>query len=117
MIQLCNVCYITVWLLCSGVTYLTLCLHLICNSTEHVIGIIVSLIKNLPFNGDYRLRLLSKFIENDYEKVNRLLELRDSYEAKVAIVDREITRTKQVGSQYHGHFKFFFPFGSVSIHQ
>ncbi|CAG8541164.1 6682_t:CDS:10 [Paraglomus brasilianum] len=63
---------------------------------EHVIGIIVSLIKNLPFNGDYRLRLLSKFIENDYEKVNRLLELRDSYEAKVAIVDREITRAKQL---------------------
>ncbi|KAG9299218.1 hypothetical protein G9A89_013866 [Geosiphon pyriformis] len=62
---------------------------------EHIIGIIVSLLKNLPKYSENRLRLVQKFSENDYEKVDRLLEMRENYEVKVAIVDREIEERKK----------------------
>jgi beta-catenin-like protein 1 len=39
-------------------------------------------------------RLLSKFIENDYEKVDRLLELHLKYLEKVEAIDREIDDQK-----------------------
>ncbi|CAG8537622.1 13610_t:CDS:10 [Ambispora leptoticha] len=62
---------------------------------EHILGIIVSLIKNLPVDSDHRLRLVQKFTENDYEKVDRLLELRENYEIRVSIIDQEIEEKKQ----------------------
>ncbi|CAI2164326.1 3851_t:CDS:10 [Funneliformis geosporum] len=61
---------------------------------EHVMGIIVSLLKNLPRDIEARMRLINKFIENDYEKVDRLLEMRESYEAKVANINKEIEEEK-----------------------
>ncbi|CAG8622657.1 11207_t:CDS:10, partial [Funneliformis caledonium] len=62
---------------------------------EHVMGIIVSLLKSLPRDSEARMRLINKFIENDYEKVDRLLEMRESYEAKVAIINKEIEEEKE----------------------
>ncbi|RIB12551.1 Catenin-beta-like protein [Gigaspora rosea] len=62
---------------------------------EHIIGIIVSLLKNLPQNSEHRLRLFNKFIENDLEKVDRLLEMREAYELKVSVVDKEIEEEKK----------------------
>ncbi|CAG8835709.1 35938_t:CDS:2, partial [Racocetra persica] len=62
---------------------------------EHIIGIIVSLLKNLPQNSEHRLRLFGKFIENDLEKVDRLLEMRENYEFKVSTVDKEIEEEKE----------------------
>ena len=56
----------------------------------------MSLFKIIPQDSEHRLRLVAKFIENDYEKVDRLLEMRENYEAKVSIVDREIKARKQV---------------------
>nr|CAG8539392.1 13438_t:CDS:10 [Entrophospora candida] len=61
---------------------------------EHIIGIIVSLFKNLPENSEHRLRLVNKFIESDYEKVEKLLELKKSYESKVKVVDEQIEEEK-----------------------
>ena len=36
------------------------------------------------------MRLLAKFVENTYEKVDRLLDLREGAIARLAVVDREI---------------------------
>merc|ERR1712142_1035073 len=49
---------------------------------EHVVNILASLLKNLcAENGDVGMkdRLLNKFVENDYEKVDRLVELYCTY--------------------------------------
>jgi len=60
----------------------------IINSTfaEHVISIIASMLKNCK--GQQRQRLLSKFTENDYEKVDRLMELHFKYLEKVEEVEK-----------------------------
>ncbi|CAG8449035.1 9177_t:CDS:10 [Dentiscutata heterogama] len=63
---------------------------------EHIIGIIVSLLKSLPQNSEHRLRLFNKFLENDLEKVDRLLEMRETYELKVSTVDKEIEEEKEI---------------------
>lgn len=55
---------------------------------EHVISIISSMLRNCK--GPQRQRLLSKFTENDHEKVDRLLELHLKYLEKVEAVDRQI---------------------------
>lgn len=55
---------------------------------EHVASIIASMLRNCK--GSQRQRLLAKFAENDYEKVDRLLELHLKYLEKVDTVDAEI---------------------------
>lgn len=55
---------------------------------EHVVSIIASMLRNCK--GPQRQRLLSKFTENDHEKVDRLIELHLKYLQKVDAVDAEI---------------------------
>lgn len=55
---------------------------------EHVISIISSMLRNCK--GSQRQRLLSKFTENEFEKVERLLELHLKYLDKVDVIDAEI---------------------------
>jgi hypothetical protein len=62
--------------------------------TEHVVSIIASMLRNC--RGPQRQRLLSKFTENDHEKVDRLLELHFKYLEKVEEVDLEIDRDRRV---------------------
>ncbi|KAI9579263.1 beta-catenin-like protein 1 [Glossina fuscipes] len=65
---------------------------------EHVCSVIASMLRNCK--GSQRQRLLSKFTENDHEKVDRLLELHLKYLDKLEIIDREInqqSRTSNVG--------------------
>lgn len=45
--------------------------------------------------GSQKQRLLSKFIENDFEKVDRLMELHLKYLQKVEVIDREIEEQKK----------------------
>ncbi|KYN10628.1 Beta-catenin-like protein 1 [Trachymyrmex cornetzi] len=54
---------------------------------EHVISIIASMLKNCK--GQQRQRLLSKFTENDFEKVDRLMELHFKYLEKVEEVEKK----------------------------
>ncbi|KAK9718191.1 hypothetical protein K7432_005655 [Basidiobolus ranarum] len=61
---------------------------------EHVMCIMVSLFKYLP-DGVDRLRLFNKFNENDFEKVDRLVELFEAYTAKVEIANTSIEHSKQ----------------------
>nr|KAG5712178.1 hypothetical protein BaRGS_014528 [Batillaria attramentaria] len=61
--------------------------------TEHICSIIASLLRNA--HGTQRQRLLSKFQENDHEKVERLMELHFKYLDKVHQCDDQIEREKQ----------------------
>lgn len=55
---------------------------------EHVASTIISMLRNCK--GPQRQRLLSKFTENNFEKVERLLELHLKYLDKVDVIDAEI---------------------------
>lgn len=65
---------------------------------EHVCSIIGSMLKNCK--GTQRQRLLTKFTENDHEKVDRLMELHFKYLEKVHAVDTQIEKEKQ-GMNYN----------------
>lgn len=56
---------------------------------EHALGILVSLLNHLASDSKERFRLLKKFVENDYEKVDRLLEIRRAALARLAVVEAE----------------------------
>lgn len=51
---------------------------------EHILGIMVSLFFNLESDSAPRLRLLAKFVEDGYEKVDRLLEIRETVEVRLS---------------------------------
>lgn len=55
---------------------------------EHVVSVVASMLRNCK--GPQRQRLLAKFTENDFEKVERLMELHFKYLEKVEEVDREV---------------------------
>lgn len=55
---------------------------------EHVVSIISSMLRHC--RGTQRQRLMTKFTENDHEKVDRLLELHFKYLDKVELIDQEV---------------------------
>ncbi|KAJ3190594.1 hypothetical protein HK101_008572 [Irineochytrium annulatum] len=55
---------------------------------EHIASILSSLLKNTSEPAQF-LRIVNKFFEGDFEKLNRLIELHDQYRAKVANADRQ----------------------------
>ena len=49
-----------------------------------------------------RIRLLAKFVENTYEKTDKLLEIRDAAQGRLKEVEKEIETEKKVCSfAYH----------------
>lgn len=58
--------------------------------TEHVLSILASLLRNLPGDSAERIRTLAKFVEKRYEKVARLVALRDGFRQRLRTVDDEI---------------------------
>ncbi len=55
---------------------------------EHICSILVSLFKNLQ--GAQHERLVAKFVENDHEKVERLMELHFKYQRKVKEANQQV---------------------------
>lgn len=51
--------------------------------TEHMLSLLSSLFTSLPSDTPLRMRLLAKFVESDYEKVDRLCELREELERRI----------------------------------
>jgi beta-catenin-like protein 1 len=49
-----------------------------------------SLVRNLPLESGHRLRVVRKFVEDDYAKLERLLDLREGYEARIKAFDEKI---------------------------
>ncbi|KAF8505761.1 DUF1716-domain-containing protein [Russula emetica] len=63
--------------------------------TTHTLGILSSLFTNLPSDSATRIRLLAKFVENNYEKTDKLLDIRTSAQTRLTVVDREIDAEKE----------------------
>jgi beta-catenin-like protein 1 len=63
--------------------------------TTHTLGILSSLFTNLPSDSATRIRLLAKFVENNYEKTDKLLDIRTSAQTRLTVVDREINAEKE----------------------
>ena len=59
-------------------------------ATEHILGILASMLRSLPANEAPRIRLLAKFVEKDYQIPSRLIKLRREYISKIAVVDHDI---------------------------
>jgi len=62
--------------------------------TTHTLGILSSLFTNLPSDSPARIRLLAKFVESNYEKTDKLLDIRTSAQARLAVTDQEIDAEK-----------------------
>ncbi|GAA5882380.1 hypothetical protein JCM16303_004097 [Sporobolomyces ruberrimus] len=58
-------------------------------TTEHLVSILSSLFTSLPSDSQPRLRLLTKFIESSYSKLDRLSELREELETRIERLDFE----------------------------
>ena len=61
------------------------------------LGIFVSLFTNIGSDSPERIRLLAKFVENDYACIDRLLEAREQANRKLQSIDREIEDKRKVG--------------------
>lgn len=66
---------------------------------EHISCIILSLLRHLTQEDVQRMRLLLKFTEDDYEKVDRLVEMKEQYENKDEAVKKELEDAKGVLDQ------------------
>lgn len=64
--------------------------------TSHTLSIVSSLFTNLPSESPARIRLLAKFVENSYEKVDKLLEIRESAQRRLADTEVDIEQEKEV---------------------
>ncbi|KAL6714085.1 hypothetical protein ACLMJK_008579 [Lecanora helva] len=64
-------------------------------ATEHLIGILSSMLRSLPANEAARIRLLAKFVEKDYQVLSRLVQTRRDYVSRLKIADEEIRVERQ----------------------
>lgn len=61
---------------------------------EHIIGIFASMLRHLPGGSAARIRTLAKFMEKDYEKIEKLVRLRRQYAARLSPVEKQIEEEK-----------------------
>ncbi|KAF9009026.1 Catenin-beta-like protein [Cyathus striatus] len=57
---------------------------------SHILGIIASLFSNLSSDSPARIRLLAKFVEANFEKVDKLLDIRESARLRLKTTDIQI---------------------------
>ena len=62
---------------------------------EHLLCIFASLLRLLPDGSAARLRTLAKFMENDYEKIGKLIKLRREYAARLSPVEQAIEKERR----------------------
>jgi beta-catenin-like protein 1 len=63
-------------------------------TTEHLLGIFAALLRLLPPNSDWRIRALAKFVEKDYEKIEKLIKLRRDYALRLKVIEEGIEKEK-----------------------
>lgn len=68
-------------------------------SAEHLLGIFASLLQLLPAESASRIRTLAKFVEKDYEKITRLIILREGYVARLHDAEKLIELQKKQTSE------------------
>ncbi|KXJ92119.1 DUF1716 domain-containing protein [Microdochium bolleyi] len=59
-------------------------------AAEHLVGMLASLLRLLPAESPERIRTLAKFVEKDYEKTIKLVQLRRTYAARLAPIEQSI---------------------------
>ncbi|CAK7216131.1 hypothetical protein SCUCBS95973_002700 [Sporothrix curviconia] len=59
-------------------------------TAEHLLAIFYTMLRLLPADSPERIRLLAKFVEKNYEKVDQLMALRSEYAQRIAAVDRAL---------------------------
>ncbi|KAL1891286.1 hypothetical protein Sste5346_007746 [Sporothrix stenoceras] len=59
-------------------------------TAEHLLAIFSTMLRLLPADSPERIRLLAKFVEKDYEKLDQLMALRTAYALRVDAVDRAL---------------------------
>ncbi|CDO75579.1 hypothetical protein BN946_scf184858.g19 [Trametes cinnabarina] len=69
--------------------------HAASEDTAHTLGIVSSLLSNLASDSPARIRLLAKFVENNYEKPEKLLEIREAAQSRLKVTDKEIEDEKK----------------------
>lgn len=62
---------------------------------EHLLGIFASLLRLLPGESPGRLRTLAKFVEKDYQKVVKLVQLRREYGSRISAVEQAIVQERK----------------------
>lgn len=67
---------------------------------EHMLGILTSLFTNLASDSPERIRVIAKFVEGGYEKVERLLEVREAAEGRLGSVIKEIEHERKVNLSF-----------------
>ncbi|KPI35413.1 Beta-catenin-like protein [Cyphellophora attinorum] len=63
-------------------------------SAEHLINILASLLRYTPAESPARIRTLAKFVEREYEKTTRVVELRREYQVRLQRVDAQIEKER-----------------------
>ncbi len=66
---------------------------------EHIVSIISSLLKNC--SGPNKQRVINKFTENDFEKIDRLLELYFKYSEEVEKIEKSIEDDDEVSKSIY----------------
>ncbi|KAI0650806.1 DUF1716-domain-containing protein [Trametes meyenii] len=69
--------------------------HAASEDTAHILGIVSSLLSNLASDSPARIRLLAKFVENNYEKPEKLLEIRDAAHGRLKATEKDIEDEKK----------------------
>ncbi|KAH8692368.1 DUF1716 domain protein [Talaromyces proteolyticus] len=64
-------------------------------TVEHLLGIFSSLLRLLPGGSAPRIRTLAKFMEKDYEKIDKLLSLRREYASRLRPIDASIEQERK----------------------
>ncbi|KAL2864928.1 beta-catenin-like protein 1 [Aspergillus lucknowensis] len=62
---------------------------------EHLLGIFSSLLRLLPGGSAPRIRTLAKFMEKDYEKIDKLVKLRRDFASRVSPVEQSIEKQRK----------------------
>lgn len=52
------------------------------------------MLRSLPADSAPRIRLLAKFVEKDYEKIERLVKIRREYASRVLVADQSIKKDR-----------------------
>ena len=67
-------------------------------TTEHLLGILSSMLRVLPANEAPRIRLLAKFVEKDYQALDRLVQIQREFALRIDAVDKAINAEKEASS-------------------
>lgn len=80
---------------------------------EYIINILTNLVCHST--GSQKARILTKFIENNCEKVERLVELHTKYLSKLSKTDTELDKKREVKSLTSRNLEVIFVYGIFRI--